>query len=62
MTNYKPCANCKLRANYERNPQSLLGRFWRWYINFCPGWKGYFHSLSEAEQQTLRDKYQITKY
>ncbi len=41
------CENCKLRANYEKNPKSFFGRFWRWHINFCPGWKGYFTSLSD---------------
>jgi len=56
------CENCKLRANYDKNPQSLLGRFWRWHINFCPGWKAYFTSLSEAEKSELRAKYQFKKY
>lgn len=59
--NYK-CANCKLRNNYENNPQSLLGRFWRWHINFCPGWRAYFNSLDADAQQTLRDRYTFTKY
>ena len=25
-----PCENCKLRAAYDKNPKSLVGRFWRW--------------------------------
>ena len=29
-----PCENCKLRAAYDKNPKSLIGRFWRWQINF----------------------------
>ena len=33
-----PCENCKLRAQYDKNPKSLVGRFWRWQINFCPSW------------------------
>lgn len=56
------CADCKLRAKYEKSPKSLAGRFWRWHINFCPGWKGYFTSRTPEEQQALRDKYQFTKY
>lgn len=56
------CENCKLRANYEKNPKSFLGRFWRWHINFCPGWKGYFNSLDPEKQQALREKYNFTKY
>jgi hypothetical protein len=39
-----------------------MGRFWRWHINFCPGWKAYFTSLPADQQQALRKKYQLTKY
>lgn len=39
-----------------------MGRFWRWHINFCPGWKAYFLSLSIEEQQALREKYNFSKY
>ena len=56
------CENCKLRAKYDRKPNSLTGRFWRWYINCCPGWKAYFKSLDAEQQQALREKYQFTKY
>ncbi len=56
------CENCKLRANYDKNPQSLLGRFWRWHINFCPGWKAYFNSLNAEQKNDLRQKYQFKKY
>ena len=56
------CNKFPLRAKYERSPKSLIGRFWRWHINFCPGWKAYFTSLNVEEQQTLRDKYNFTKH
>ena len=56
------CENCKFRAHYDQKPNSLLGRFWRWHINFCPGWKGYFTSLSDEQKDELRKKYQFTKY
>ena len=56
------CENCKLRAKYDRKPKSLAGRFWRWHINFCPGWKAYFNSLSEEQKAALREKYSVTKY
>ncbi len=56
------CENCKLRANYEKNPKSLLGRFWRWHINFCPGWKAYFTSQDAETKQALRGKYNFQKY
>ena len=44
------CENCKFRAHYDKKPNSLLGKFWRWHINFCPGWKGYFTSQSEEKK------------
>ena len=43
-----PCENCKLRAAYDKNPKSLIGRFWRWQINFCPSWRGYFKSKTKS--------------
>lgn len=57
-----PCENSKFRAHYDKNPQSLLGRFWRWHINFCPGWKGYFTNQDEATKAALREKYDFKKY
>ena len=56
------CENCKLRARYDQNPNTLISRIWRWHINFCPGWKGYFNSLSKEQQNELREKYKFTKY
>lgn len=56
------CANCPIRAKYDQNPKSLTGRFWRWHINFCPGWKAYFTSLPEEDQTGLREQYHFTKY
>lgn len=61
MNEYK-CAACPMRAKYEKSPKSFVGRFWRWHINFCPGWKGYFNSLSPTEQEVVRDKYKFNKY
>lgn len=57
-----PCANCKLRARYDKNPKSLLGRFWRWHINFCPGFRGYFTSRDEQTKAQIREKYNFEKY
>ena len=57
-----PCENCKLRAKYDKNPKSLVGRFWRWQINFCPSWRGYFKSLPAEKQEELRQKYNFYKY
>lgn len=51
-----------MRAKYEAKPKSFVGRVWRWHINFCPGWKAYFLSLSEQEREALRQRYTFTKY
>lgn len=56
------CENCKFRAYYDKKPQSMMGRLWRWHINFCPGWKAYFTSCDADKQQALRDNYNFTKY
>lgn len=57
-----PCENCKLRAHYDKNPKSVLGRLWRWHINFCPGFKAYFTHQDAETQNTLREKYDFKKY
>ena len=57
-----PCETCKFRAQYDKRPESLPGRIWRWHINFCPGWKAYFTHQDEATKAALREKYKFTKY
>ncbi len=59
---YHKCSGCPLRAVYDKKPKSFMARFWRWHINFCPGWKAYFLSLSEQEQTQLRERYSFTGY
>ncbi len=56
------CAHCSWRTRYDDNPKSLLGRLWRWHINFCPGWKNYFTSLPVDEKTKLSDQYKFKKY
>ena len=55
------CGDCPLRAKYDRKPKSLAGRFWRWHINFCLGWKAYFTSLAPEEKAQLRVESTIPK-
>ena len=45
------CSDCSLRAKYDKNPKSFMGKFWRWHINFCPGWKAYFQSLAPKNRR-----------
>ncbi|MDD4819871.1 MAG: hypothetical protein PHD21_03445 [Flavobacteriales bacterium] len=56
------CASCPMRKKYDTAPRSLVGRFWRWHINFCPGWKAYFTALTSEEKEQLRKQYHFTKY
>ena len=51
------CENCKLRAKYDTKPKSLLGRFWKWHIGFCPGWKSFIESLDEEKRNEMLLKY-----
>lgn len=39
-----------------------MGLLWRWHINFCPGWKGYFLAQNDEAQQLLRERYHFNKY
>jgi hypothetical protein len=56
------CDNCTLRAKHDKNPKSLAGRFWRWHINFCPGWKKYFIALPPDEKAKVAERYNFKKY
>jgi len=56
------CTACSFRARYDKNPQSLLGRLWRWHANWCPGWKSYMNSLPEQERRELAEKYDLPKF
>jgi hypothetical protein len=53
------CQKCRLRAKYDKNPKSLLGRVWRWHIGFCPGWKKYFKNLPEDKKLELSNRYDL---
>ena len=55
------CENCPMRARYDLNPKSFLGRLWRWHINFCPGWKDYMKSIDESTRERLIEKYRLKK-
>jgi len=56
------CDECPLRAKYDKKPKSFIGRFWRWHINFCPGWKKYMSLLDEAEKIKVAQQYNLKKY
>lgn len=56
------CEQCPMRAKYDQNPKSFGARVWRWHINFCPGWKGFFLDQTPEKQAELRKQYNFTKY
>ena len=56
------CESCRLRAKYDKNPKSILGRIWRWHTGWCPGWKGYMKSLPDEERIRLAEKYNMDKF
>ncbi|MCD7936572.1 MAG: hypothetical protein LUG98_06905 [Tannerellaceae bacterium] len=53
------CEKCPIRARYDKKPASLIGRFWRWHINYCPGWKKYMNSLDEVSRTRLKEQYSL---
>jgi hypothetical protein len=48
MEKTQACDECKMRAKYDKNPKSFAGRFWKWHIKFCPGWKMYMKSIDDT--------------
>lgn len=61
VTGHK-CENCSFRPKYDNNADSFLGRLWRFYINFCPGWKRYVTDLAEEKSETIAQNYNQQKY
>ncbi len=51
------CETCAMKAKYDANPRSLLGRLWKFHTRFCPGWKAYLKSLPEEKREELFQKY-----
>ncbi len=56
------CPTCGWRKKYDDNPNSFLGKLWRWHAHVCPGWKAYMKTLSDQERKATATKYQIKKY
>lgn len=54
------CESCRFRAQYDNNPASILGRIWRWHVNWCPGWKSYLKQLPTEKKELVIEKYNIT--
>ena len=53
----KRCEKCRLRARFDNDPRSLLGRMWQWHTGWCPGWKSYLKSLPDEEKVKVIKRY-----
>jgi len=51
------CEHCKFRAKYDQNPESFMGKIWKWHIGWCPGWKSYVKSLSDEKRSEILKNY-----
>ncbi len=40
--NGKRCENCSMRAYYDRKPDSILGRVWKWHTFVVSGMESLF--------------------
>ena len=56
------CETCPMRAKYDAKPKSFAGRFWRWHIGFCPGWKKYMLSLEDEKRMEIASHYNLKKW
>jgi len=55
------CAECSMKARYDKNPDSIISRIWKWHLGWCPGWKSYLKSLPENERNEMIRKYSPKK-
>lgn len=55
------CEKCSFRGRYDADPKSILGRLWRWHINWCPGWRGYMKAVDDEKRQELIERYGISR-
>ncbi|MFH0783912.1 MAG: hypothetical protein V2B20_18420 [Pseudomonadota bacterium] len=44
---------------YDANPDSFLGRLWRWHANWCPGWKKYLQAMPAERRAELVGRYKM---
>lgn len=61
MMKESKCSDCIMRARYDRNPDSLISKIWKWHLGWCPGWKSYLKSLPENERNEIIRKYGLKK-
>ncbi|MBN1472002.1 MAG: hypothetical protein JW925_09490 [Syntrophaceae bacterium] len=53
----KKCSRCSIKARYDRKPDSMISKIWKWHIGWCPGWKSYLKSLPANEKDEIIKKY-----
>ncbi len=53
------CDKCPLRGAYGK--KTIIGRLWRWHINFCPGWRKYYKSLNDQEREAIKRDYDFER-
>ncbi len=46
-----------MRSYYDRKPDSVVGKIWKWHITWCPGWKSYLKSLPANKKNEIIKKY-----
>lgn len=51
------CASCSMKLRYDKKPNSIISKIWKWHLGWCPGWKSYLKSLSENERNEVIKKY-----
>jgi hypothetical protein len=51
------CEHCKFRELYDKNPESVVGKIWKWHTGWCPGWKSYLKSLPGEKRAVVVGKY-----
>ena len=51
------CASCSMKSRYDKKPDSIISKIWKWHLTWCPGWRAYLKSLPENEKNEIIKKY-----
>lgn len=53
----KRCSHCAMRKYFDRKPDAIISKIWKWHTTWCPGWKSYLKSLPPNERNDIIKKY-----
>jgi hypothetical protein len=46
-----------MKSRYDKNPNTLISKIWKWHLTWCPGWKSYLKHLPDDERNEVIKRY-----